>query len=197
MAFTHAIVLDFEATCDDPAPPPVQEIIEFPSVLVRLADRAVVDAFESFVRPVHHPMLSAFCTQLTGITQDDVDAAEPFPDALAAHGAWMASHDLTDENALIVTCGDWDLRKMFPAQLAASGLVCPNPIYRRWLNLKVPFKRLVPRGRPGMAGMLRALDLPLIGRHHRGIDDCHNLARVLAALLERGAAFEPTGSRAV
>ena len=35
----------------------------------------VVDEFASFVRPVRHPQLTAFCTELTSITQAQVDAA--------------------------------------------------------------------------------------------------------------------------
>ena len=43
--YTYAIVLDFEATCDDRNPPDPQEIIEFPSVLVSLHERQGVDEF--------------------------------------------------------------------------------------------------------------------------------------------------------
>lgn len=193
MSFTHAVVLDFEATCDHPTNPPVQEIIELPSVLLRLSDRAVVDEFESFVRPVHGT-ISAFCTELTSITQADVDPAPTFPEVLSAHERWMAGHGLTAETAFLVTCGDWDLLRMLPSQLRTSGIGRVNRLYRRWMNLKVPFKQQVPGVSAGMAGMLRALDLPLIGRHHRGIDDCRNIARILAVLLERGADPSPTTS---
>ena len=35
--------------------------------------------------------------------------------------------------------------------------------------------------------MLEGLGLPMQGRHHSGIDDCRNIARVLIALAQRGA----------
>jgi ERI1 exoribonuclease 2 len=92
--FDHIVVLDFEATCNNGPPPAPQEIIEFPSVLLSLADHAVVDEFSSFVRPVHHPQLTDFCRELTGIEQADVDAAPAFLDVLAAHQSWLASHHL-------------------------------------------------------------------------------------------------------
>ena len=38
----------------------------------------------------------------------------------------------------------------------------------------------------GMAGMLRALDLELVGRHHSGIDDARNIARIVITLLAKG-----------
>lgn len=192
-AETVAVVLDFEATCDEPKTPQPQEIIEFPSVLVH-PERGVLDTFESFVRPVHHPTLSAFCTELTSITTEQVASAPTFPEVFARHQQWLASHGLFAHNAVIVTCGDWDLKRMLPAQLRTSDISEAPKIYRRWLNLKVPFRRRFPDARVGMKGMLRLLDLPLLGRHHRGIDDCHNLAAILRVLLADGLKLEPTGA---
>src|SRR5687767_13674512 len=98
--FSNLVVLDFEATCNNGAPPVPQEIIEFPSVLVDAEAHQIVDEFPSFVRPVHHPQLSEFCRELTGIEQAEVDAADPFLDVLAAHQRWLASHHLDSEDFL-------------------------------------------------------------------------------------------------
>ena len=82
---THLLVLDFEATCREGAAIQPQEVIEFPCLLVRAADMVVEDQvglatsptpqFHEYVRPVAHPTLSPFCTQLTGITQDMLQVA--------------------------------------------------------------------------------------------------------------------------
>jgi len=194
MNLTHAVVLDFEATCDDVDRLRPQEIIEFPSVLVALEPFGVVDEFASFVRPYHHPTLSEFCRQLTTITQADVDGARLFPEVFAAHGRWLADHGLTAENALFVTCGDWDLGTMLPVQFAACvpPITEVPPIFTRWLNIKRAFAEL-QGGRPGgMARMLRLLGLPLVGTHHRGLDDCRNIATILEALVQRGLSVRPT-----
>ncbi len=193
--YTHAVVLDFEATCDDLNPPRPQEIIECPSVLIALASLDVVDEFQSFVRPHHHLVLTEFCKTFTSISQADVDAAETFPQVLAKHQAWLDGHGLDEKNALVVTCGDWDLGVMFPAQcaVAVEPVEVLRPIYTRWQNIKRAFCSV--RGRrkaPGMAGMLKDLGLPLIGRHHRGIDDCRNIAELYKALLSGGATAEVT-----
>jgi len=196
------VVLDFEATCDEGHTPSPQEIIEFPSVLVRLPAHAPVDEFESFVRPQHHPRLSAFCRDLTGIGQREVDQAAPFAEVLDRYLAWLRSHGLAvtaqhppGPSWAIATCGDWDLATMFPNQCRDA--VPPQPLiprpFRRWVNVKALFARW--RGTekaPGMPGMLDALDLPLLGRHHRGIDDCRNIARIVAALAGRGVPIVPT-----
>jgi inhibitor of KinA sporulation pathway (predicted exonuclease) len=196
------VVLDVEATCEEGGPSSPQEIIELPSVLLSLASLTVLDEFQSFVRPQHHPRLSAFCRDLTGITQRDVDGADPFPAVLERHLAWLRSHRLavSSEDAegpsfVLATCGDWDLGTMFPNQCRDA--IPPAPLlprpFRRWVNVKQVFAAWRGSGKaPGMAGMLRALGLPLIGRHHRGIDDCRNIARLVVALVERGAPIAVT-----
>jgi ERI1 exoribonuclease 3 len=42
---------------------------------------------------------------------------------------------------------------------------------------------------PGMAGMLPALNLKLEGKHHSGIDDSKNIAKIALELLKRGGVF--------
>ncbi len=194
--FTHAIILDFEATCDDRHPPRPQEIVEFPSVLISLRPLQNVDEFQSFVRPRHHPVLTTFCKEFISITQEDVDAASVFPEVLTDHHVWLDGHGLDEKNALVVTCGDWDLGVMLPAQcsVAVPPVQVLRPIYTRWQNLKRAFCAVQGRRKaPGMAGMLKAMGLPLAGRHHRGIDDCRNLAELYKTLLKRGAIAEATG----
>ncbi len=191
MTFSHFVVLDFEATCDEERPPRPQEIIEFPSVLLDASTLDVVDTFESFVRPVHHPKLSAFCSSFTGIEQADVDAAPVFSEVLHRHHAWLRSHG--DPNEMVfITCGDWDLKRMLPAQCRAA--VPPLPRvpapYRRWVNIKHVFAATTGKRGRGMASMLTDLKIPLEGRHHRGIDDCRNIARIVVELVRLGAVVE-------
>ena len=197
--FTHAVVLDFEATCDELAPPQPQEIIEFPSVLISLDEMRVVDEFEAFVRPIHFPQLSEFCTRLTSITTQDVAGADPFPVVLASHQAWLASHGLDATNAILVISGDWDLKLMLPAQcLVTDPPITTLPrLYSRWQNVRELFK--VVKGRrwaPGMKRMMEAMEIPLVGKHHRGIDDSRNIAKIYLALLREGGVAEVTGELA-
>ena len=198
--FQRLVILDFEATCRPGAPPTPQEIIEFPSVLIDLrreSGDAVIDEFEAFVRPVHHPELSEFCTELTSIRQEDVADAPIFSEVFDRHLAWLRGHNLLgdEDPGVIVTCGDWDLATMLPVQCRASerSIAELPPIYRRWINIKKIF-RDTRRGAKafGMATMLNNLGLELLGRHHRGIDDCRNIARMALALAADGADFSIT-----
>ncbi len=196
MPFDTLVMLDFEATCEAGGAPTPQEIIELPSVLLSLRTGQIVDEFRSFVRPVHHPRLTPFCTELTSITQADVDAAPPFLSVLASHRAWLERHGLHRAPFAFVTCGDWDLQTMLPVQCAASDLsIAGLPrAYRQWINVKTVFRSVMPAaGRSmGMPAMLAALGLELRGTHHRGIDDSLNIAQIVLSLAARGATFEIT-----
>lgn len=76
-------MLDFEATCDDNIKlSPCSEIIEFPVTIVHTPTARKLDTFHHYVRPTYHPKLTAFCTQLTGITQDKVDSGSTIEEVL-------------------------------------------------------------------------------------------------------------------
>ena len=69
--YEYLLVLDFEATCGNQgSEPKPQEIIEFPCALLSTKKNfEVVSIFHKYVRPIHNPILTTFCTELTGITQ--------------------------------------------------------------------------------------------------------------------------------
>lgn len=212
--FDFLCVLDFEATCQEGKRLANQEVIEFPSVLIDGRTGNVVDMFEQYTSPVCNPRLSSFCTGLTGITQEMVsieNGALLFGDALARHRAWLLGHGLdaehpggsshdphaTGKTFAFVTCGDWDLKTMLPAQLglaAAAGLGRKPPAaFRSWINIKHAYKNQYKgsKGRAGgMAGMLDGLQMKLEGRHHSGIDDCKNIGRIVQRMLADG--WSPT-----
>ncbi|CAN0411405.1 unnamed protein product, partial [Ectocarpus sp. 13 AM-2016] len=45
------------------------EVIEFPTLLLDAHSLKILDEFRVYVRPVRHPVLTPFCTRLTGIEQ--------------------------------------------------------------------------------------------------------------------------------
>ena len=96
------------------------------------------------------------------------------------------------ENYIFVTCGDWDLKTMLPSQCKAYKEEVPT-VFQRWLNIKNFYAEATGDGgkkKKGMVGMLEGLSLKLEGRHHCGLDDCRNIARILIELLKRGSVNE-------
>lgn len=170
----NIIVVDVEATCDDgPLVPRAQmEIIEVGAVVLDRHSLEVTDEFQAFVRPVRHPTLTAFCTQLTTIDQATVDAAPGYPEVADALRAWWKPYS----PAIWCSWGAYD-RKQFAQDSAYHGVRDPLP--GRHVNVKAEFSlRLGTRRRFGMAGALSKMGLELLGTHHRGIDDARNIARL-------------------
>ncbi|HYO16880.1 MAG TPA: 3'-5' exonuclease [Thermoanaerobaculia bacterium] len=172
------LIIDLEATCsnDGSVPRHEMEIIEIGAVLQNARTFEIESEFQTFVRPVRHPRLTAFCTGLTSITQEQVDAAPTFPEALQAMRKWMDGF----EDALFCSWGDYD-RFQFLQDCQDHGVA--YPFLTGHLNLKEAFsKSLNTRRRFGVDGALRKLGLELEGTHHRALDDARNIARIVRAV---------------
>jgi len=179
----YYLVVDLEATCDDggQVPRDETEIIEIGAVLVEGKTLTTIAEFMTFIRPVVHPVLTAFCTGLTTITQAMVEPAPGFPEAAARLAAF-------GRGALFCSWGNYDGNQL-AADARRHGL--GSPLGPDHWNLKEAFsKALDTRRRYGMHEALGRLGLPLVGTHHRGIDDARNIARMLPYLLGRAAIRE-------
>lgn len=179
----HFLVIDLEATCDDrgAVPKHEMEIIEIGAVLVAEADLSVVGELQTFIRPRRHPTLTPFCTELTSITQAQVDGGVTFPEALLALRRFVDGR-----RALFSSWGDYD-RNQFEQDARHHGVSLPFD--GRHLNIKKRFSETLrdPK-RYGMSAALARVGLPLVGTHHRGIDDARNIARLLPFALGRAEA---------
>jgi inhibitor of KinA sporulation pathway (predicted exonuclease) len=178
--------VDFlEATCDEKKNFGPQEIIEFPSVIIDTRTFQVVSEIQLYIKPVAQPQLTKFCTELTGITQDKVNGGEPFLPSFEKYQGWLKKNELFDKKWTFLTCGDWDLLRMLPAQTKLSGVRIPKE-FKSWINIKKVFSSFYNKNAAGMAGMLNILGMKLEGRHHSGIDDCKNIARIAIVSIRSG-----------
>lgn len=120
-------------------------------------------------------------------------ALEQLSAFLDQHGLTLSQPDKPDCSFAFLTCGDWDLKTCLPNQpldhKSAGGRVQRSPGFAQWVNVKRAFDKLYKsRGwkARGMVTMLSDLGLELQGKHHSGIDDCRNIARVVQAMLNDG-----------
>lgn len=176
------LIIDLECTCwaDGQAPTPdgqqtleVMEIIEIGAALAE-PDGRVIESRSFLVRPLTHPTLSDFCTELTGITQADVDAAPVFRDVVPALDAWLAERELD----YWCSWGRGDLRLMnLEAQRQGAS---PAFIDLPHANMMKGWQKTQRyRNRAAMRTAFRVHGLELQGRHHSGEDDARNVARLL------------------
>jgi inhibitor of KinA sporulation pathway (predicted exonuclease) len=171
----HYLVIDFEATCCDRGSVPREqmEIIEIGAIMLDAGDFHVLDEFQSFVRPVRHPTLTAFCTRLTTIAQRDVDDAPTFVPFIGALQSWLERYS----HYAFCSWGDYDRKQL---QRDCDFHRIANPIDAPHINLKRAFAdRYQLKRPPGLGDAIRLAGLQFDGTAHRGIDDARNIARLL------------------
>jgi inhibitor of KinA sporulation pathway (predicted exonuclease) len=168
------LVVDLEATCSDTDPAFDMETIEIGACWVGL-DGSVIDRFQSFVRPIANPVLTDFCSRLTGITQADVDAAQHFPAAADALREFVSRHQQL--GSVWASWGVYD-RRQLDRDSARHGVVAPIVLEHE--NLKRRFAKTRRIGKEvGMVKACELVGLTLAGTHHRALDDALNVARLL------------------
>ena len=171
------IIVDLEATClkerDENF---ISEIIEIGAVKLNSCGETL-EEFNCFVKPTINPILSDFCTELTSITQEDVDNGLRRKDALSMF------QEFCGDNCMILSWGGYD-RNQLKKEFERFHL--PTQILNNHINLKVEFSKVI--GATKQYGMARALNItkiPLDGTHHRGIDDAKNISKIFVKYLDK------------
>ncbi|XP_075412856.1 3'-5' exoribonuclease 1 [Tenrec ecaudatus] len=187
--YDYICIIDFEATCEEGNPPEfIHEIIEFPVVLLNTHTLEIEDTFQQYVKPEINTQLSDFCINLTGITQDQVDRADTFPQVLKKVIDWMRLKELgTKYKYSILTDGSWDMSKFLNIQCQLSSLGYP-PFAKEWINIRKSYGNFykVPRSQTKLTIMLEKLGMSYDGRPHSGLDDSKNIARIAVRMLQDG-----------
>jgi inhibitor of KinA sporulation pathway (predicted exonuclease) len=128
-----------------------------------------------FVRPRRWE-ISPRCTELTGITSDDIRTARPFPEVLVA-----LTDDFSPSKAMCCTWGDD--AALIAATCQAHGLKSP---LRYLVDVAHLFPRLfLLKQQVSLAKAIELLELGFDGMPHSALADARNTARVHAALIRR------------
>lgn len=188
----YVCVLDFEATCwPDSRNDHIREIIEFPSILYKVDWKNkihYISQFAQYVKPVINPILSKYCTELTGIEQHQVDNAKVLKDVYKEHCKWLVENVPIGSKFVFITVGKWDLETMLPIEAKRYDIKLNN-YYRKWKDLKAEFEYFYRRTAGGMMNMLSKLKIKHTGRHHSGISDCENTAEIVKRMISDGHVF--------
>ena len=136
--------------------------------------RGVTSSFTVDVNP--HEQLTEFITELTGITQADVDKADPLPLAYTALVEWAEKAGC---QANMATWGTdyWTLKTQVAPQYW---------VWRRFLNVKEVATLLRAhdsgKARGGLSASLDYFGLKFLGTPHTAVADAYNTARLLAVV---------------
>ncbi|KAK3096047.1 hypothetical protein FSP39_022478 [Pinctada imbricata] len=188
--YDYILVIDFEATCDENSPGYQHEIIEFPVILVDAHEKKIIDEFHSFCKPTLNPVLTKFCSKLTGITQEKVDEAEFFPDVLKRMELWMQSLHLGQGHSFaILTDGPWDMSRFLSLQCDISKIPYPKWA-KKWINIRKTYSNYYQCKRLKLEVMLSSLGMTFEGTLHCGLHDSRNIARIAIKLMEDGCVLK-------
>lgn len=207
--FSYLIVIDFESTCWREKNNYGQEIIEFPAVLLDTSTGLIDSEFHSYVQPQEHPVLSEFCTELTGITQRQAEAGVPLQMCLSRFGRWLRALQL--QKALVfpgerlsamtpsarhkpcafVTWSDWDLAVCLQYECKRKQLHKPD-VLNSWIDLRATYRLFYNRKPKGLNGALQDLGIQFCGRQHSGLDDSRNTAQLAWRMMKDGCVMKLT-----
>lgn len=179
----YVIVVDVESTCwklpNGMAPEgQTSDIIEI-GICTLDVPLLVCDRLKSIIVKPTRSTVSAFCTQLTSLTQDMVDegttlaqACDEIEREYGANGRGWASWGDYDRKQFAGNCRDLSIRFPF------------GPTHT---NVKSLYALMAGLGREiSLVEAVRQLGLTFEGTPHRGVDDAGMIAAVLSELLERG-----------
>lgn len=189
-------VVDVEATCWESDPDLADgefqngqpnEVIEIGVAALDMKTRGVFQRASIVVKP-RYTKVSKFCTQLTGWTQEEVDKGMHIVDALA----YFREHFKVTKNHVWCSYGEYDRHKLSsqtgePGLLNLYGIAPKDNVFdqmRAHYNIKtlMALKHNLKR-ELGMAKALAYYGLPLEGKHHNGMDDACNIAKITSKVL--------------
>ncbi|XP_066516463.1 ERI1 exoribonuclease 2 [Hoplias malabaricus] len=206
--FSYLIIIDFESTCWREKNNYGQEIIEFPAVLLNTSSGEIESEFHSYVQPQEHPVLSGFCTELTGITQAQVEAGLPLRICLSRFSRWLLTLQqekgvvcVTDSKVMppsphlctFLTWSDWDLGVCLLYECKRKQISKPDAL-STWIDLRATYRTFYGRKPKGLNGALQDLGIQFSGREHSGLDDARNTARLAWRMMMDGCVLKVTKS---
>ena len=204
--FEYFIVLDFEATCwkDKEAQPHKGEIIEFPAVLLNSSTGKIEDTFQRYVLPTERTVLSEFCKDLTGISQETVNSAIPLPAVMKLFSDWITKicegKDIVinppekvanKKHATFVTWSDWDLGTQLLYECKRKSVFRASH-FNCWIDLRLVYRQFYKSKPHGLNGALEERGMMFVGRQHSGIDDAKNTARLVFKMIINGCCLRIT-----
>lgn len=173
------IVFDLEATCwNGHQISETQEIIEIGAVLMNNYGEIEKD-FSEFVQPFVNPTLSAYCRELTSITQKDVNRARSFPDVIEDFKDWV---NILNDDYVLCSWGKFDKKMLINDCLLHN---CEIEWIDKHLNIKRQYAEVKKLKKEiGLKWAIAKEEFEFEGIQHRAIYDAINTAKIFARYLD-------------
>lgn len=189
VALDYLIILDLEATCDDPTDPYRPEIVELPWLVFDLATATARDHKQIFIAPRWNANPNPPPDAVRGLGTD-VAFAPSLADAILQFDAYVyQSFVIPGKSFYLLTDGPWDLKNYLFVEAARKAVVLA-PHFRTFVNLRTEFQRCYPTAPPpaDRKTMFAYLNISTELRAS-GLEECAALASVVQCLLRSGHGF--------
>lgn len=177
MNFQRIVCIDLEMCCwNDGRNPRTGEIIEIGLAEVDFQTKSIIQRSRYIVKP-EADEVSPFCTQLTGLTREDVSKGVPLSEALSS-----IVRKYGGSNKIYAAWGRDDY--VIKRECDAKGIPYP---FKEFLNIATIHRisKMVKNKRYGHVKAMRMEGLEWEGRNHSGYDDAYNLARLVLHMFRK------------
>lgn len=173
------VIFDIEASCEDKKINPRYNMETIEIGAVKVKDGVITDKFQTFIKPEYVNSLTPFCTELTGITYEDLKDAPSFNEGILDFYSFIYGLP-------IYSCGEFD-RKFLTRELREKGTnyshtIASEAIESSHKNLKKHYSTITKEKMAGMNKMALFLGVEVDGNAHRALDDSINLAKIYIKL---------------
>ena len=180
--YSNIVVVDVECTCwdDKSHSRDEMEIIEIGASVI--IGNKVIEKASFYIKPVINPVLSNFCTKLTGIKQETVASADTFTNAFNKFENWVKEHQTNhgiDTIQTLASWGNFDIN-IINKLSKRNGYDC-FLTDKEHVNVKDYFveKYSEFKGNKLFEHCLNHTGLKFEGSPHSGADDAYNIARMI------------------
>ena len=174
------IIYDLEATCWMGRPPSmIQETIEIGAVCLNGYGEEL-GSFNQFIKPVLHPQLSSFCTDLTSIDQVTINRAKTFDQVAESFQDWI--DDCGGDDYYLCSWGSFDI-KLLKRDCELHRM--DDDWLQNHINIKQQYQTL--KGLRHPRGLKKAVEkegFEFDGIHHRAISDAENTSKIFIKYLD-------------
>ncbi|CAO4384589.1 unnamed protein product [Caenorhabditis nigoni] len=160
--------------------------------VINIRDKMIREdqTFNRFVRPVINPVLSDYCSRLTGIDQNSINTADVFHVVYDQFVEWLREHNFQEKTFAFV-CEDhqtiW-LHAQYQYLLRDRSMPA---IFRQWINITTVLQYLIPERNydnlPGETFVDKSsnfYNIEFVGNSHNSMDKSSYLAKLTKRLLD-------------
>ncbi|PIC12867.1 hypothetical protein B9Z55_028109 [Caenorhabditis nigoni] len=195
--FENLLILDFNTTCEENNYDYPTEIIQVSVTVINIRGKLIREdqKFNRFVRPVISPVLSEYCSRITGIDKNSINIADKFPVVYDQFVAWLREHNFQEKYFAFVCEDHQTIWLIAQYQFLLLDQSMPA-IFRQWNNIVTVFQYLLPKRNydnlPGETFVDKSsnyYNIEFIGNAHNASDKSYFLAKIIESYHKGSAGF--------